>query len=115
MKPVAIWIAVTVSVGGALAFFSYNAGFRAGVTATIRLERLQSDWNGSKAQTKDAIRRWVSKTSPRAMTGRFPYVMSFPDRNCIELKIEPGSVGGVPVYCYRVNSLTLLEEHSDVE
>jgi hypothetical protein len=115
MKAVAIWTALTVVVGATSALFSYHAGFNAGARETVRIERLQSNWNGSESQIKDAIRRWVTKTSPREMTGRFPYVLSFPDRNCIELKIEPGSVGGVPIYCYRANSLTLLEEHSDVE
>ena len=104
-----------ILVGGAAATLSYNIGFKAGAKEAVRLERLQADWNGSEAQTKDAIKRWISKTSSKEMTGRYPYVMSFPDRNCIELKIEPGGVGGVPVYCYRPNSLTLLEEHSDVE
>jgi len=27
----------------------------------------------------------------------------------------PDGVGGAPIYCYRANSLDLLEEYSDVE
>ncbi len=41
--------------------------------------------------------------------------MAFPNKNCIQLTLEPGSVGGEPIYCYRRNSLDLLEEYSDVQ
>ncbi len=42
-------------------------------------------------------------------------MMIFPDKNCIQLKLEPGNLGGEPIYCYRPNTLQLTEEYSDVE
>ena len=107
--------AFSLPVLGVLALLVYNAGLKAGAEEAVQLERLQTDWNGSKAQTADAVERWKSKTGSRAMEGRHPYLLSFPDHNCIKLELEPLSVGGEPIYCYRANSLQLLEEHSDVE
>jgi hypothetical protein len=81
-------------------------------------ERMVVDWNGSAKQTKDALARWAKKNGEslgKVMTGRYPRVLSFPDRNCIELELDWGWVGGEPIYCYRPNSLVLVEEHSDVE
>ena len=42
-----------------------------------------------------------------------PRLMAYPTKNCIQL--DPDGVGGAPIYCYRANSLELLEEYSDVE
>ena len=100
-----------VAVIGLVALFSYNQGYG----RARHDERLQLDWNGSKAQTNDAIRRWIQKTNSRGMKERYPFLMAFPDRNCIQLRLEVGGVGGEPVYCYRANTLQLIEEYSDVE
>jgi hypothetical protein len=81
------------------------------------------DWNGSKAQAEDAMRRWAHKgiggnRTPQQMlaevhAGYRPRLMAYPSKNCIQL--EPDGVGGAPIYCYRANSLDLLEEYSNVE
>ena len=81
------------------------------------------DWNGSRAQAEDAMRRWAPKgiggqRTPAQMLalvheGYTPQLMAYPTKNCIQL--VPDGVGGAPIYCYRANSLDLLEEYSNVE
>ena len=74
------------------------------------------DWNGSKAQAEDAMRRWAPKADESlgmVRKGWSPSLMAFPTKNCIQL--SPNGVGGAPIYCYRANSLELVEEYSDVE
>ena len=61
------------------------------------------------------MQRWLRKTGASSMEGRYPRVMFFPDKNCIQFMIAPPGVGGEPIYCYRVNTLQLTEEHSDVQ
>ena len=65
---------------------------------------------------KDAIQRWSLKnreTPTRAMENRLVGWMRFPDRDCVSLQLTPGSIGGVPIYCYADDKLVF--EHSDVE
>jgi len=69
------------------------------------------------------MRRWAPKgiggrRTPEEMLAFVhqvytPHLMAYPAKNCIQL--EPDGVGGAPIYCYRANSLDLLEEYSDVE
>jgi len=77
------------------------------------------DWNGSVQQGDDAMRRWAPKaglTFQQVRQGYTPKLMAFPTKNCIQLEPRPiYDVGGEPIYCYRANSLNLVEEHSDVE
>lgn len=96
--------------------FAYRVGYDAGEARGREDARVSLDRNGSQAQATDAIQHWLRKAGPREMENRYPYVMRFPDRNCIELRFRrPTTLGGVPIYCYRANSLQLIEEHSDVE
>jgi hypothetical protein len=77
-----------------------------------------TDFAGSRAQAEDAFRRWAQKThdtSTRVRQIWSPVLMAFPTKNCIQLMIEPPGVGGEPIYCYRRNSLDLIEEYSDVQ
>ena len=74
------------------------------------------DWKGSSAQAENAMRRWAPKageTYERVKRGWSPRLMAFPTKNCIQL--WPKGPGGTPIYCYRANSLELLEEYSDTE
>jgi hypothetical protein len=81
------------------------------------------DWNGSRAQAEDAMRRWASRGTggdrkPAQMLALVhqnysPRLMAYPTKNCIQL--VPKGVGGAPIYCYRTNSLDLLEDYSNVE
>lgn len=77
------------------------------------------DWNGSRAQAEDAMRRWAPKAElslQEVRRGCTPNLMAFPTKNCIQLKLGPiYDVGGEPIYCYRANTLNLVEEYSDVE
>ena len=77
-----------------------------------------------KPFVQDAIRRWADKS--REPTGglsasRFVEIMEFPNKTCVQLAFKDASVGGVPIYCYRVNSdrsdadFALIEEFSDTE
>ena len=69
------------------------------------------------------MRRWAPKgmrghRTPEEMLTLLrqhysPQLMAFPTKNCIQL--HPDGVGGAPIYCYRANSLDLLEEYSNVE
>ena len=107
------WPLFAVVTGVALA-----AGYGMGSVSSVQDEREREmvDWNGSKAQAEDAMRRWAPKAGEsleRVRQGWSPRLMAFPSKNCIEL--EPDGVGGAPIYCYRSNSLDLLEEYSNVE
>jgi hypothetical protein len=110
-----------VAFSALLAFYfagavGYRLGFEAGDAYSRRDARVEPDVDGSKAETKDAINRWLTKTNPREMPGRYASLMRFPDRTCIQLKfVDPTSTGGEPIYCYRSGTLQLTEEHSNVE
>ena len=100
------------------AIVSLVAGYGLGRHSSVEEERDVQfiDWNGSHAQAEDAFRRWARKaheTPTSVRQGWSPRLMAFPTKNCIEL--EPDGVGGAPIYCYRANSIDLLEEYSDVE
>jgi hypothetical protein len=102
-------------------------GYAIGSSSNRHAERYAEmrDWNGSRAQPEDAMRRWASKgiggrRTPEQMWAEVhkhysPRLMAYPNKNCIQLVLEPGAVGGDPIYCYRANSLDLVEEYSDVE
>lgn len=77
-------------------------------------------------EIKDAMHRWAAKdniTIDKAMAYRSIEVMHFPDRECVQFQIERNSVGGVPIYCYKLDTsgsvsrptTQLIYEHSDVE
>ena len=69
------------------------------------------------AQAQDAAKRWATKvheTPSTAMSNRYARYISFPNKTCIQLRLKDG-VGGVPIYCYRADTLHLVEEYSDVE
>lgn len=113
LRTIAIYSALVVAF--LVSAFAYSRGYKAGV-ARGRADACSTvDWNGSKAQTNDAIRRWLRKAGAREMTGRYSCVMVFPNRNCIQFRLETGWVGGEPTYCYRANTMQLIEEDSDVE
>jgi hypothetical protein len=80
----------------------------------------------SYPNVQDAMGRWAAKEGlsvAKAMEGRTIEMMHFPDRECIQFNIELAAVGGVPIYCYRVDTsdlvprstTELIYEHSDVE
>ena len=108
-----------------LTAFAYRKGYEAGEAQERSTARRQMDWHGSRAQSEDAMRRWAPKgvgghRTPAQMLEEvhrhyWPRVMAFPTKNCIQLMGEPGDVGGEPIYCYRANSLEVVEEYSDVE
>jgi hypothetical protein len=73
---------------------------------------------------QDAIRRWSLKGGEpvsRVMEGRQVETMEFPGKTCVQFAFTGPSVGGTPVYCYRLESdpwgpkFSLIEEYSDVE
>ena len=96
---------------------SFVIGYDTGERRGLEHERRLRDWNGSIAQAQDAAKRWAAKvheTPSMAMANRYARYMAFPQKNCIQLRLKSG-VGGVPIYCYRANTLQLVEEYSDVE
>lgn len=75
-------------------------------------------WDSDDRQALDAARRWSEKSGETVddiQQNRFPIGVSTGTRDCVQLKLNVGSVGGNPSYCYRAGTLELLEEHSDVE
>jgi hypothetical protein len=121
--PLFVVVAIVALVVGYAIGSSGNGG-RKRYPVPERYRDMQ-DWHGSRAQAEDAMRRWAPKgvgrhRTPEQMLAEVrqhysPRLMAFPTKNCIQLTPEPGSVGGAPIYCYRANSLDLLEEYSDVE
>lgn len=109
----------------AVAIVALVTGYAIGSSPVERASRgpAMMDWNGSRAQAEDAMRRWAPKgigghRTPEemlALVHRYysPQLMVFPSKNCIQL--HPDGAGGAPIYCYRPNSLDLLEEYSNVE
>ncbi|APX64752.1 hypothetical protein AV944_01580 [Sphingomonas sp. LK11] len=105
-------ILATLAIVGA-----FVIGFETGEWRTLERERRLPDWNGSKAQAQDAARRWgakVHEVPSAAMSNRYARYISFPNKTCIQLRLKDG-VGGMPIYCYRVGTLYLVEEYSNVE
>lgn len=109
----------------ALGLAALAIGYAIGSSPMERASRYpkMEDWNGSRAQAEDAMRRWGPKgigghRTPEEMLALVrqsytPQLMAYPTKNCIQLR--PNGVGGAPIYCYRANSLDLLEEYSNVE
>ncbi|MBB3875398.1 hypothetical protein [Sphingomonas aquatilis] len=96
---------------------TFTVGYETGEWRTLERERRLPDWNGSIAQARDAAKRWATKvheTPSAAMSNRYARYISFPNKTCIQLRLKDG-VGGVPIYCYRADTLHLVEEYSDVE
>ncbi len=126
MRKIAILIAVA-SVCSILAYaLGYEAGKRNEAIKKTDPEAWKSSIYADRPIVQDAIRRWAqkNKVSPqRAMEGRLIVWMNFPDRACVSLSLRPGSVGGVPVYCYAGDNsgaiykqtTRLIEEYSNVE
>lgn len=96
---------------------TFVIGYETGEWRAVERERRLPDWNGLTAQAHDAAKRWATKvheTPSAAMSNRYARHISFPDKTCIQLRLKDG-VGGWPIYCYRADTLHLLEEYSDVE
>ncbi len=86
--------------------------------------RSSAQWEGSREQLGDAVRRWSVKAGVPAeevLQHWSPRSMFIPTRNqgsgmlCVELQLEPGGAGGSPVYCYKDDTTTLVAEYSNVE
>jgi hypothetical protein len=123
-KPVSIlsFTAIAVAV--------FVAGYFVGQDMYVGPERDPCSWKesvyASYPNVQDAMRRWAAKDGisiDRAMADRSIEMMYFPDRDCVQFQLSTGSVGGVPIYCYRSDTSGLISrqttelifEHSDVE
>ena len=103
----------------------FSGGYGIGVTGrSPAVSKHADDWDGTKEQARDAIRRWSIKAQESEVSvqqHRFPRSMFIPTPNqgsgmmCIELRLERSAVGGSPVYCYRDETTDLVAEYSDVE
>lgn len=86
--------------------------------------------DGAQPLIQDAVRRWSLKAAMSEEDVRQnwkPRGMFIPTRNqgqgmlCIQLQLDPGNLGGSPVYCYQDDffeqneAITLVAEYSDVE
>ncbi|MDT0510043.1 hypothetical protein [Novosphingobium sp. MMS21-SN21R] len=119
--------------GGALFFAGYWIGMGnvPQLTESSALNsNLAEDLDGAERQVEDAIRRWSSKAAMSEGDVRrnwSPRAMFIPTRNqgqgmlCIQLQLQPGNLGGSPVYCYQAGffeseeATKLVAEYSDVE
>lgn len=116
-----------ISAFSAIAFaIGYEVGERHEAIKKTDPEAWRSSRYSRQPIAQDAIRRWSSKVNEvpsRAMENRLIGWMAFPDRTCVSLNLTPGSIGGVPVYCYTVDrsamvprqTTKLVGEYSDVE
>lgn len=71
-----------------------------------------------KIIVRDAISRWirsVSSTEKKEMEDRVPMVFRLRDMRCVVLVLRASSVGGEPVYCYKINSNDIIYSIEDVE
>lgn len=104
-------------IAGLVSAGMFALGYDLGGRQAIAFERRQVDWNGSAKQSQDAVKRWSAKTheTPRTVNSLwYARSIAFPNKNCVQLVLK-GGVGGEPIYCYRFNSVTPIEEYSDVE
>lgn len=65
-----------------------------------------------------AFVKWAAKNgvSPaRAMNGRYARVVRLEREVCVSLNMELGGVGGIPVYCFDVNTRALTRESDNIE
>ncbi len=123
-KPVLIFsvTAITAAI--------FAAGYFVGQDMYVGPRRDPRSWKesvyASDPNVQDAMQRWAAKDGisvDRAMATRSIEMMHFPDRDCVQFQIPTGSVGGVPIYCYRSDTSDLIGrpitklifEHSDVE
>ena len=119
--------------GGVLFFGGYWAG-RSNVPLPAEKSALNrgpdEELDLAQPLVRDAIRRWSLKAAMSEEDVRqnwTPRAMFIPTRNqgqgmlCIQLKLNPGNLGGSPVYCYeddffeRDEVIELVAEYSDVE
>jgi hypothetical protein len=79
-------ILIALAVVGA-----FVMGYDTGEQRALRRERSLHDWNGSVMQARDAAKRWAIKNREPvsvAMEHRYSRYMAFPDKNCIQLRLE---------------------------
>lgn len=87
-------------------------------TPLERFAKATLKWDRDDRQALDAAKRWAEKSGETVediQRNRFPVGVSTGTRDCVQLMLDVGSVGGNPAYCYRAGTLELVEEHSDVE
>jgi hypothetical protein len=65
-----------------------------------------------------AFEYWSRKTNAtiaQVRADRTGKVMYFPTEACVSLELEPGGVGGVPIYCFDLQNDRLTRRYDDVE
>ena len=117
-------IAYILAVAGSLAVV-FSTGYAVGASKGHSTAKIAAgDEVGSEQQINDAIYRWSVKAgepSDRIREHWLPRSMFIPTRNqasgmtCVQLRLEPGAMGGEPVYCYENDTTALLAEYSNVE
>lgn len=113
-----------------IAAAAFGVGYFCGQDMYVGPKRDPRSWKesvyASYPNVQDAMRRWAAKDGisiDQAMATRSIEMMHFPDRDCVQFQLPIGSVGGVPIYCYRSDTSELISkpttelifEHSDVE
>ncbi|MBD8641805.1 MULTISPECIES: hypothetical protein [unclassified Sphingomonas] len=109
--------AAKLIAAGLVATGMFALGYDIGGRDAMAAERSLVDWNGSAKQSQDAVKRWAAKIHETQSTVNslwYARNFAFPNKNCVQLVLK-GGVGGEPIYCYRFNSFTPIEEYSDVE
>lgn len=84
--------------------------------------RQNQDYLEISPAVRDAVARWKVK-SGEDLQDRNIRVITLPDRICIKLELDARSLGGSPVYCYKVTmgrkgyeeTTQLIYDGSDVE
>lgn len=59
--------------------------------------------------------RLFPETAEQVMTGRVPVVMHLKSMRCVILHLLIPNVGGSPIYCYKYDSIDLVESVENVQ
>ena len=83
-----------------------------------RLEKQPSSRKSDARYIERAVDIWASKGNENkktVMANRYAIVVRFPKEVCVQLRLNVGSVGGSPIYCFEKQSARLLRREDEVE
>ena len=111
MKNNAVWALIVMCVLLAAGNYYQYAKVKA-------LHRQPAFFKTDQGFVDDAVEHWakVARESPdKAMSDRYAVALHFPEEVCVELRLNLGSAGGSPVYCFDRQSRTVTRKFVSVE
>ena len=82
------------------------------------IARKPSSWKTDQIYVNNAVTIWAGKTNASrdvVMNNRYPVTLHFQNEVCVELRLELGSAGGSPVYCFDRQSHKVMYTFDTVE